>query len=73
MWLSISNDIIINESPYNVTIEPEGMASETLTLFMHDLLDRYNLTIREVIDIDREGHFHFSKNLVFQLRYVQYA
>ena len=65
--------IIINESPYTITIEPEGIASETLTLFMHDLLNRYTLTIREVIDTDRKGRFHSSKNLIFRLKYARYT
>ncbi len=65
--------IIINESPYTITIEPEGIASETLTLFIHDLLNKYALTIREIIEADREGRFHFSKKLIFQSRYTQYA
>lgn len=65
--------IIVNESPYTITIEPEGMASETLTLFMHDLLNRYALTIREVVDTDREGRFHSSKNLIFRLKYARYT
>ncbi len=65
--------IIINESPYTITIEPEGIASETLTSFMHDLLDRYTLNIWEVIDTDQEGRFHSSKNLIFRLKYTQYA
>ena len=65
--------IIVNESPYTITVEPEGMASETLTLFMHDLVSRYNLTIWEVIDTDREGHFHSPKNLIFRLKYTRYT
>lgn len=65
--------IIINESPYTITIEPEGIASETLTTFMHDLLNRYTLTIREVIDTDREGRLHSSKNLIFRLKYTRYT
>ena len=65
--------IIINESPYTITIELEGMASETLTSFMHDLLNRYTLTIHEIIDIDREERFHSSRNLIFRLKYTRYA
>lgn len=65
--------IIINESPDTITIEPEGIASETLTLFIHDLLNRYTLAIREIINADREGRFHFSKKLIFRLKYTQYA
>ncbi len=65
--------IIINESPYTITIEPKGMASETLTSFMHDLLNRYTLTIRKVIDTDRKGRFHTSRNLTFQLKYARYT
>jgi hypothetical protein len=65
--------IIINESPYTITIEPKGIASETLTSFMHDLLNRYTLTIGEVINTDREGGFRSSKNLIFRLKYARYT
>ena len=64
--------IIINESPYTITIEPEGIASETLTLFLHNLLNNYTLSIREIIEADREGRFHFSKKLIFRSKYAQY-
>ena len=64
--------IINNESPYTITIEPAGVASESLTLFMHDLLNKYTLTTQEVIVTDSEGLPHHSKNLVFRLKYTQY-
>lgn len=64
--------IINNESPYTIIIKPAGIDSETLALFIHDLLNKYTLTTQisqsKLNDINLNG-----KSLIFRLKYIRYT
>lgn len=64
--------IINNESPYTIIIKPTGIDSETLALFIHDLLNKYTLNTQKgqsKLDESNQG----TKNLVFRLKYIKFT
>lgn len=63
--------IINNESPYTIIIKPTGIDTETLTLFMHDLLGKYNMNT-QIVQTKQGQHTLRSKELVFRLKYIKY-
>lgn len=64
--------IINNESPYTIIIRPTGIESETLTLFIHDLLSKYTLNTQMCqTKIDNDNRYF--KILIFRLKYIKYT
>ena len=63
--------IINNESPYTIIIKPTGIDSETLTLFMHDLIGKYTMNT-QIIQTKQDQRTLRSKILIFRLKYVKY-
>jgi hypothetical protein len=63
--------IVKNESPYTIIIRPAGIDSETLTLFMHDLLEKYTMYTK-IIQSEQGEYNSRTKILVFSLKYIKY-
>ncbi|MDR4489821.1 MAG: hypothetical protein R2685_02820 [Candidatus Nitrosocosmicus sp.] len=63
--------IINNELPYTIIIKPAGIDSETLTLFIHDLLNKYTLNTR-IGECKLDNNLN-EKSLIFRLKYIKFT